>query len=150
MGRRCQRVDRTGLSRVTVRGARRRGKTKEAVGRQPQRVYRQDWTFQSLTEGSRRQAEVEAAGCEVIGGALQTLRVNGQTRQLSRPMVGQEEAFYLCIAEASFIQQKSTTILFDNDGDVGNDDGNDDGDDDDDGDDGDDDGNYDEDFEAIL
>ena len=140
----------SGPSRVTVMGARRRGKkTKEAVGRQPQRVHGQDWTFQSLTEGCGRQAEVAAAGCEVIGGALQTVRDNGQTRQLSRQMVGQEEAFYLCNAEASFIQQKSTTILFDNDGDVGNDDGNDDGDDDDGGDDGDDDGNYDEDFEAM-
>ena len=47
-----------------------KGKTKEAVVRQCQRVGGQDWTFQShrgLWNG-RQPTEMEAAGCEIIGG----------------------------------------------------------------------------------
>ena len=58
-------------------GSKKKGKTKEAVGRQRQCM---DTTGPSrVTQVSGGRMEMEAADCEIIGGAPTTLLVKGQT-----------------------------------------------------------------------
>ena len=68
----------SGLEKTALQGtegSKKTRKTKEVVGRQRQRVGM--IRLSGVTEGCGRRTEMEAAGCEIIGGAPTTLRVKG-------------------------------------------------------------------------